>query len=200
MKNIKGILLSAGESRRMGEPKALLKLKGEIVINRLIKEYSSSPISALVLVLGYRANDIRSAIKVNSDKLKIVENLEYKKEMFSSIQKGISLIDNADAVLIGLVDHPFISSKTINTLISNYENGKILIPVFNERKGHPIIIPFFLKEEILKLDPVQHSLRDIIHVHQSIVDLIEIDSDAILFDMDTKDDYERAKRYEESKN
>ncbi len=200
MKNIKGILLSAGESKRMGELKALLDLNGERIINKLLNEYLESFLTELVLVLGYKASDIKQAIEVESDKLKTVVNDEYKKEMFSSIQRGISAISKADAILIGLIDHPFIDKKIINTLILNYKDEEILIPAFNGRKGHPIIIPFSLKKEILSLDSLNHSLRDITHEHKDKVRILEMQTDKILFDMDTREDYERAQKYGENKN
>ena len=200
MKNIKGILLSAGESKRMGELKALLDLNGERIINKLLNEYLESFLAELVLVLGYKASNIKQAIEVESDKLKIVVNDEYKKEMFSSIQRGISAISEADAILIGLIDHPFIDKKIINTLILNYKEEEILIPAFNGQKGHPIIIPFSLKKEILSLDSSNHSLRDITHTHKDKVRILEMQTDKILFDMDTREDYERAQKYGENKN
>ena len=200
MKNIKGILLSAGESRRMGELKALLNLNGERIINKLLNEYLKSFLTELVLVLGYKANDIKQAIELESGKLKFVVNNEYKKEMFSSIQRGVSAISGADAILIGLIDHPFIDKKIINTLILNYKDEEILIPSFKGRKGHPIIIPFYLKKEILGADPLNYSLRDITSMHKDKVRTIEMQTDKILFDMDTREDYERAQKYGEDKN
>ncbi len=200
MRKISGILLSAGESKRMGEPKALLVLKGKKIINKLLEEYLGSLLAEVVLVLGFRADDIKKAIDIKSEKLKIVVNEHYEKEMFSSIQRGMEEIQSSDAILIGLIDHPFISRKLINWLINQYETNKIIIPSYNGRKGHPIIIPFSLKDEIVALNPENYSLRDVIHRHENDVKIVKTNTDSIIFDMDTREEYERAKRYEENKN
>ena len=189
---IKGILLSAGESTRMGKLKPLLTIGDRTVIETLLEEYLSSSLSEVVLVLGYRANDIEKVIKKN-DKLRLVVNKDYKKEMFSSIQTGLKNIKDAEAVLIGLADCLLIDRNIINKMIRNYQNGHILIPTFKGRKGHPIIIPFSLKDEILAASPEETTLRDILHRHTDMYQFIEMNDDKILFDMDTKEDYERAK-------
>ncbi len=200
MKNIKGVLLSAGKSSRMGELKALLRLNDKTVLDKLLKEYLDSNLPKLILVLGYKAKEIEKTIRIENKKLEITVNENYRREMFSSIQKGFSTIHNADAILLGLIDHPFITKEIIDTLISNYKEGEILLPAYGGRRGHPIILPFSLKEEILKADPLKFSLRDIIHKHENLVRVVAIDNEAILFDMDTKNDYERAKKYGKNKN
>ena len=189
---IKGILLSAGESTRMGKLKPLLTIRDRTVIETLLEEYLSSSLSEVVLVLGYRASDIKKVIEKN-DKLRLVVNKDYKKEMFSSIQAGLQNIKDAEAVLIGLADCLLIDRNIINKMIRNYNMGHILIPTSNGRRGHPIIIPFSLKEEILAASPEETTLRDILRRHTDMYQFVEINDDKILFDMDTKEDYERAK-------
>ncbi len=193
MKNIKGVLLSAGESRRMGFPKALLKLNSETVIEMLLNEYKNSNLSGTIVVLGAYRNKIEPLIKKKFPGIKIAFNRDYKKEMFSSIQTAISVINEDDAVLIGLVDYPFITKKIINQLIYEYKDGSIVIPAYKGRKGHPIIIPLSLKDEILSMKAEDHSLRDVISKHRDIVKIVEVDTDSILFDMDTPEKFEEAK-------
>lgn len=189
---IKGILLSAGESTRMGKLKPLLTIGDRTVIETLLEEYLSSSLSEVVLVLGYRASDIKKVIEKN-DKLRLVVNKDYKKEMFSSIQAGLQNIKDAEAVLIGLADCLLIDRNIINKMIRNYNMGHILIPTSNGRRGHPIIIPFSLKEEILAASPEETTLRDILRRHTDMYQFVEMNDNKILFDMDTKEDYERAK-------
>jgi len=177
----------------MGFPKALLKLNSETVIEMLLNEYENSNLSGTIVVLGAYRNKIESLIKKKFPGIKIAVNRDYKKEMFSSIQTAISVINEDDAVLIGLVDHPFITKKIINQLIYEYEDGSIVISAYKERKGHPIIIPLSLKDEILSMKAENHSLRDVISKHRDIVKIVEVDTDSILFDMDTPEKFEEAK-------
>ncbi len=193
MKKIEGILLSAGESRRMGSPKALLKLGGRTVIEILSDEYLNSDLNGLTVVLGAYAEEIKKVLREKFPNVNIAINNEYKKEMFSSIQKGFSSIEKCNGVLIGLVDHPFIDRTIINKIISEFNGENIVIPVYKERKGHPVLLPYFLKEEILSKNPMEYSLRDIMREHRDIIDYVEVNTDKILFDMDTKERYERAK-------
>jgi molybdenum cofactor cytidylyltransferase len=192
MKRIKGILLSAGKSERMGTLKPLLKFGDEYLINILINEYLNSDISELVVVLGYAAETVKEKINPKFENVKIVVNQNFEKEMFSSIQAGLSVLSNTDGIVLGLIDHPFISSIIINMLIQHFDGSSIIIPIYNKRKGHPIVLPFSLKDEILTLNPETHSLRDVIHSHADVVKLVNIDSDAILFDMDRPEDYRKA--------
>ena len=177
----------------MGFPKALLKLNDETVIEILLNEYENSNLNSTVVVLGAHRDKIEPLIKKKFPNVKVVINQNYEKEMFSSIQVGISAINEGDAVLIGLVDHPFITGEIINKLIGKFDGNSILIPAYKGRKGHPIIIPLSLKDEILSMKPEDHSLRDVINNHRDIVKIVEVDTDSILFDMDTPEKFEEAK-------
>ncbi len=176
----------------MGSPKALLNLGGRTVIENLLNEYASSVLSGVVLVLGAHSEEILPVVKKVSG-ISVVVNEHYEKEMFSSIQKGLSAIDRCDGVLIGLVDYPFIDRGVINRIASAFNGDNIVIPVWNGRKGHPVIIPFSLKGEVMNLPPEIHSLRDVINVHKEKISFVDAGTDKVLFDMDTKEDYERAK-------
>jgi len=192
---VKSILLSAGESRRMGRLKPLLPLGDKTVIEVLLKEYLSSSLSEVILVLGYRAKDIRKVLdkKFYNDRLKIVINKNYGKEMFSSIQVGLNKVENTEGILIGLADQVLIDGGIIDKLVKNYHPGEILIPTFQGRKGHPIIIPYTLKKEIIMGNPDETTLRDVLSRHKEETEFIKMESDNILFDMDTKEAYEKVK-------
>ncbi len=177
----------------MGFPKALLELGGKTVIEILAEEYLNSDLSGLTVVLGAYAEQIKKVLREKFPNVNITVNTEYEKEMFSSIQKGLSSVEKCDGVLIGLVDHPFIERGIINKIIEKFNGDNIVIPVYGKRKGHPVLLPYFLKEEILSRDPLKYSLRDIMREHRNIIDYVEVNTDKILFDMDTREIYERAK-------
>jgi len=177
----------------MGFPKALLRLNDETVIEALLKEYNNSNLSGTIVVLGAYKEEIEPLVKEKFPYTEIVINQNYKMEMFSSIQTGISAVNGGDAVLIGLVDHPFITKEIINKLINEFDGNSILIPAYKGRKGHPIIIPLSLKGEILSMKAENHSLRDVINNHKDMVKIVEVNTDSILFDMDTPEKFEEAK-------
>jgi CTP:molybdopterin cytidylyltransferase MocA len=193
---IKGILLFAGESKRMGKLKPLLPIGGKTVVETVLSEYLASSLSEIVLVLGHRADDIKEIIddrKISSSKLKVIINKDFKKEMFSSIQAGLAEVEGTEGILIGLGDQVLITSDIINELTEHYIKGKVLIPTFQGRKGHPIIIPYAMKDEILAMDAEKTTLKDVLGRHNDIIKFLEMKSNKILIDMDTKKEYERIK-------
>ena len=190
--DVSGVLLSAGESKRMGQPKALLKFGERSNIENLLDEYLSSQLDKVIVVTGFNGESLKKFIekKTKDKKLKIVINEHYNLGMFSSIQKGIAEISRG-GILIGIVDNPFTNSTVIGELIENFSGGEIVIPDYHGKGGHPVIIPFSLREEILNANPEKTSLKDIFSCHLDMVKRIKFEDQTITFDMDTVEDYNR---------
>ena len=190
--NVSGILLSAGESKRMGQPKALLKFGERSNIENLLDEYLSSQLDKVIVVTGFNGESLKKFIekKTKDKKLKVVINEHYNLGMFSSIQKGIAEISRG-GILIGIVDNPFTNSTVIDELIENFSGGKIVIPDYHGKGGHPVIIPFSLREEILNANPEKTSLKDVFSCHLDMIKRIKFEDQTITFDMDTVEDYNR---------
>jgi len=190
--DVSGVLLSAGESKRMGQPKALLKFGERSNIENLLDEYLSSQLDKIIVVTGFNGESLKKFIekKTKDKKLKIVINEHYNLGMFSSIQKGIAEISRG-GILIGIVDNPFTNSIVIDELIENFNGGEIVIPDYHGKGGHPVIIPFSLREEILNANPEKTSLKDIFSCHLDMVKRIKFEDQTITFDMDTDEDYNR---------
>jgi molybdenum cofactor cytidylyltransferase len=202
--DVSGILLSAGESKRMGQPKALLKFGERSNIENLLDEYLSSQLDKVIVVTGFNGESLKKFIekktkdnllKKSADykevkKLKVVINEHYNLGMFSSIQKGIAEISRG-GILIGIVDNPFTNSTVIDELIENFSGGEIVIPDYHGKGGHPVIIPFSLREEILNANPEKTSLKDVFSCHLDMIKRIKFEDQTITFDMDTVEDYNR---------
>ncbi len=193
--DVSGVILSAGESKRMGEPKALLMFEGRTIINRIVGQYLRGGVSEVIVVVNPEIYERvkKSLLKRIPENVKVVINENYKKGMFSSIQKGVTEA-KFDNILLGLVDNPLIDAKIISTLIKSFENQWILIPTYMGKKGHPVIFGREAKEEIIKAPIENTMMRDIFHKFSDLVHFIEFDTDRILIDMDSKDDYERILR------
>ncbi len=179
----------------MGKLKPLLPIGDETVVETVLKEYLASSLVEVALVLGCRADDVKKTIdeKISSNKLKVVVNEDFKKEMLSSIQVGLAEIKDTEGILIGLGDQVLITCDIINELTENYIKGKVLIPTFQGRKGHPIIIPYTMRNEILAMDAEKTTLKDVLGRHSDTINFLEMKSDRVLIDMDTKEEYERIK-------
>ena len=117
MTQISSIILAAGESKRMGKSKLLLKLGKSNIITISLQNYLKADISEIIIVLGHEAEKIKNSISVQDKKIKFVTNVDYKKGMSTSIKCGVlAALKESEAFLIALGDQPLISPKIINRL------------------------------------------------------------------------------------
>ena len=144
------IILAAGLSSRMKQLKPLLAVGGETITDRLISTFKINDVE-VYLVVGHREDEIKKSIK-NSD-IHFVENKDFMKGMFSSIQSGVrALMAVHTAFFVSPVDIPLIRPFTIKQLISasKMEPERIFYPVFGGKRGHPPLIPIALAAIIQK--------------------------------------------------
>ena len=191
MSLISGIILGAGESRRMGTLKQLLPFGSKTVIETVIDAFMLSDISEVILVLGHQSRQISEAL--GSLDVKIAINERYMEGMLSSIQCGIRLAsDSSEAFMIGLGDQPSILPDDVNRLIGYFRisNKGIVLPVYNGRRGHPVIIHKKYRDDIYNLDP-EIGLRHLMQKYPEDICYLDWASDSIARDMDKPEDYER---------
>jgi molybdenum cofactor cytidylyltransferase len=195
---IVGILLSAGESRRMGTPKQLLPWGETIVLQRVIDIASASRLERVLLILGYRADDIAARITV-SPKTSILINRNFRDGMSSSVICGIQNSPwDTEAFMLLLGDQPLVDANTIDRLIDSYRMVRqgIVIPVYGGRRGHPVIFDSRYRTELLSIS--DQGAREVVNRHAEDIFEVRMDSSNILADMDTPQDYQEAKRQMEN--
>lgn len=188
---IGAVVLAGGESVRMGQPKVLLPWeKNKTIIEHITQQLIRSRIDHIRVVTGYYADEVKTLIKPLG--VKVVHNRSHKTgEMLSSLKAGLrAMPDNVSATLVVLGDQPRIQPKVIYQLMYAYARGKgeLLIPSYNMRRGHPILIGRQYWQEILKLRR-NRVLRDVINDHSDEITYINVDTDSILRDVDTPEDY-----------
>lgn len=191
MGGIWGIILAAGESRRMGFPKMLLSFNGRTMIENVIWNVSRSDIENTIVVLGANKEIVMELIDNTS--VKHCYNDNYKDGMLSSVKSGFrNLPLDFKAVLVFQGDQPMITPKSINTVIEAYRlTGKgIVIPVYNKKRGHPLLIDRKYREEVENLD-INIGLRSLAFQFSDDVLEVETDDSGILIDIDTYDDYKK---------
>lgn len=187
--HISAIVLAAGESKRMVEPKLLLPYQGKTIIQNIVDTILQSKVNEVLVVLGAGKEKIKNALA----NLPVIfcTNRDYRKGMLSSIQKGCkALKEQTDACMIFLGDQPMITSEIIDELIKAYNQTKkgIVLPVFRGKHGHPVLIDKKYKTHIETLDP-DIGLRDLIRKFPDDILDVEVNFDGILRDIDTKEDY-----------
>ena len=117
--------------------------------------------------------------------------------MLSSIQWGIeSLPEDTRAFLVMLADQPMIPGSVIDKVIDAYRNTEksIVLPIYNGRRGHPILIDMKYKDEVEQISP-DVGLRALIHNHAEDILEVEVEAPGILKDIDTMEDYNQIKLY-----
>lgn len=185
--NTCAVIVAAGlSSRTEGTHKMLFEINGKTLIEQctsLFKKYCEK----IIVVTGHNKEAIENLF-LNDKKVKTIYNENYIKGMFTSVKKGIEQL-NCNDFFFTPGDYPNFSEKTLEKMLKNKKD--VLIPTFNKRKGHPVLINGKFKNDILKLDD-SRSLRDFIN---SVgFSLIEVDDNSILQDIDTKEDYEKVLR------
>lgn len=186
-----GMILAAGESKRMGKPKLLLPFGEKTIIETIIDSVIQSKLDDVLVVLGAHREKIEKKIKDFS--IKIVVNPNFKNDMLSSVQCGFrALPEDVEASLVILGDQPEISIALINKIVEAYKKSKkgIVLPVYRKNRGHPVLIDMKYQGEIEDLNP-DLGLRNLVYKHAEDILEVEVKTPSILQDIDTIEDYNR---------
>jgi molybdenum cofactor cytidylyltransferase len=195
---ISAVILSAGESSRMGRPKALLPIEGQKFIERIIRVIGQSRVGRTIVVLGHHADELRGQIEHLP--IQVVVNPDYQRGQLSSLQAAIRHIkndDQCDGMLVHLVDHPFIDVALVDVLIQGfYETKKlIVVPRHKGKRGHPVIFSRDLFEELLNA-PIDQGAKAVVNAHREETLEIEWQDQGITVDIDTPELYRQHVRGE----
>jgi molybdenum cofactor cytidylyltransferase len=193
---ISAVILSAGESSRMGQPKALLPIDGVRFIERIVATLKSTRVDEIIAVLGHNAEEMRQ--KVSDLPVKIVVNPDYKQGQLSSLIAAIRSIESGenhhrvDAILVHLVDHPYINVDLVNLMIDRFYETKqlIVVPRYRGRRGHPVIFSRALFAELLAA-PLDQGAKTVVHAHRDQTLEIDTEDEGVTIDIDTPDEYRK---------
>lgn len=191
-KKVSCVVLAAGKSTRMGTQKLLLPYENTSIIKSIVSKAINSNAYQTIVVTGSHKNELMEELQ--DFPIDFIENTLYERGMFSSVQKGIAMVDDThEGMLILLGDQPMVSTAIINRLITSFQktNKGILIPTFDNKRGHPVLISRKYQQQINTLNPAI-GLRELIMTNQEDVLEIEVKSNEILLDIDTPQDYELA--------
>ncbi len=190
---IAGILLAAGNSSRMGEPKALLSCQGLTFADSILNKLAEINCNPVITILGSSGELIRRQTKVDS--FQCFNNPNPELGQLSSLKIAIEkLPDQTKGFILTLVDHPLVKLETYQAL---YQKAKdtpdcIIIPRFGGRRGHPVYFGerFFIS---LLEAPLNKGARTVVYENIEDVKYIESDDEGILKDIDTQGDYLKIK-------
>ncbi|MFQ5750713.1 MAG: NTP transferase domain-containing protein [bacterium] len=188
------IILAAGESTRMGKPKALVKFREQSFLETVISNFHKAGVEQILVVLGFAANQIFATMKMHP--MQVVINKKYPLGQFSSFQTGVQKLgSNIDGTFLSLVDQPQIGVHVINKMVKAFQNNsdKIILPVYRGKRGHPAIFPKTFFPKILS-SPATNSAADLIHKHPKQIYEMEVDDECILWNINTKQDLEAVRK------
>jgi molybdenum cofactor cytidylyltransferase len=191
-KHLEGVILAAGESRRMGYPKPLLEIDGRTFIEH-IAETMLAVVPRLVIVIGAHRDRVRAAIP-RDPRIAIVENPDYARGQLSSLKIGLSTFQpDASGALVHLGDHPMVRTETFRAIVDSYNRtGKpIVIARHDGHRGHPVIFDRTMFAE-LQSAPDEEGARHVVNADSSRVAYVDLNDSGINMDLDTPSDLARA--------
>lgn len=186
---INAIVLAAGESKRMGKPKPLLPFGDTTFLGRVISVLGSSDVDATTVVIGAEADAVGKSVDLSG--VRVVINKNYKKGQLSSlIAAMVDIPDGTEAILLCLVDHPFVTTQVVNAMANTFRQtgSHIIVPVFNGERGHPTLFAKPLFGE-LSSAPAERGARHVLYSNESKVLELETSERGILIGIDTPEDY-----------
>lgn len=187
MTRITAIVLAAGKSTRMGaDNKLLLTFNDKTMVSHVIDQLMASNLDDIIVVTGHEYEMVTAGI---TQPVKFTHNADYDMGLSASIKAGMAALhQDCDGVMICLGDMPYISADHYNRLIAEFKTGNIIAPTRHGKIGNPII---FSKEFFPDFDTLQgdKGARKLLQKYQDEVISVDLETDAILHDIDTPDSY-----------
>lgn len=189
---ISAVLLAAGMSTRMGGPnKLLLPFRDRTVIENMVRVLLDSDLDEVVVVLGHQAEQVRPLLEGTG--VRIVDNPDYAEGMGSSLKVGLRAVSaGAEAVMVCLTDQPLLEPADVNRLLAAFREGgaqDIVVPFHQGQRGNPILFSARYRNEVQNTRGPIAGCRGIVQRYPEAIRAIEMETDHILRDLDTPEDY-----------
>ena len=186
------ILAAGGSSRMKDENKLLLPFQESLVINQVCNTILNSGLKPVIVVTGFEHKKIEKALPKSIDQ--IIHNPEWEDGMAGSIYAGMSILpDTVDGNMIVLGDMPLLTTHTLKQLIEQFcvhEGKQIIYPVYSGQQANPVIFPRKYFKEILSSTGDKGCKKVLKQYPDDAVEVL-VDSNEVILDCDTKDDYFR---------
>lgn len=189
------VILAAGESRRMGSPKATLPMftteatPGKVTfLDHLVTLARHPRVGMLRVVLGANADKILRRVPLQPEW--VVQNPNWKEGQLSSIQAALRSLPagQTDGIILFLVDHPLISQSVVDQLVSAFYSAKapVVIPTYRGKRGHPVVFSSSLYQELLSA-PADTGARAVVWAHKGEVLEVETNEEGVVFNLNDPD-------------
>ena len=186
-----GIVLAAGESRRMGRPKALLPWHGSTFVETVVARLAGADLDPILVVIGAHAELTRAKVALTGADW--IDNPDWSTGQAGSLRRAVALLpSDVTAVVVALVDQPQIDSVLVRRLVQwrAQSGAPVVRPVWNGRGGHPMLLGSEVFPRILAAGPTETTFEMLQDFRAGHVD-VPVEDDSILIDFDTPDDLAR---------
>jgi len=185
----RSIILAAGSSTRMGQPKALLAIGGLSFLGHILRNHRAVRLPVTV-VLGSHQAEIQAAVDL-SDTVVLV-NPRPEDGPLSSLRIALESAEQAEALVIHPVDHPLVRVSTLQALLDARDESPdaIIVPAFGARRGHPVLFPRRYFQD-LRAAPLDQGARYVVRTHAESVISVEVMDEGVIHNIDTPTDYSR---------
>jgi molybdenum cofactor cytidylyltransferase len=192
---VAAIILAAGGSTRMGEPKALLPdADGRPFVARIVRTFAAAGVDDIVVVTGAVHDAIVEAVTRDRPPVmpRFVENPDPSRGQLSSLWAGLAAVDRpgVEAALMTLVDVPMLETSTIVAVVDAWRrtHAPIVRPAIGDRHGHPVLFDRRVFDE-LRRAPLEHGAKVVVHEHADRLINVEVSDTRCLIDVDTPAEY-----------
>lgn len=188
-----GIVLAAGRSRRMGEPKAMLRVGDQTFLRHAVQALRQGGCAYVVVVTARLDEETARRIAEDAAELDagIAVNPAAESQQADSLRIGLAALPpEAEAAVVAPVDVPDVSGALVRAVVDAYRRtgAPVALPARDGRHGHPVLFARRVFRELARPDLPQGA-RTVIHAHAA--ELAEVPVDALAADVDTPDDYRR---------
>jgi len=186
------VVPAAGMSVRMGRNKLLMHFHGKSLVEHAVDTLIASEIDEIIVVLGHESEAVRN--RLEGRPVRFVENPDYREGLATSVRAGIKIVSpDTDGIMIYLADQPLLEPAEINLLVHAFARAKdaakrIVVPFFGGQRGNPVILDQSFREMVSDITG-DVGCRRIIKTHPDQVFAIRMETDHVVRDIDTPEDF-----------
>jgi molybdenum cofactor cytidylyltransferase len=194
-----GVILAAGASSRMGQPKGAMVLSadGETVVQRVVRVLLEGGLPRMVVVTGAHPS-VADTLAADDSRVTVVHHAGWAAGQLSSLQCGLRWLQASgpiEAAVVTLVDVPFIEAGTVTRLLEAWQDSRapIVRPVSGVRHGHPVVFDACVFGELLAADPAEGA-KPVIRAHAAEILNVPVQDEGAFLDVDTPEEFAQALR------